>query len=195
MKRYVKVLEKIGRLRQKYRRVASHYEIDVTECSETDRAKDITWEVKTKDLEKAFSGTYCLRSWGLIHKTEKEFWELYMMLSQVEEAFREMKSELGLRPNYHQKEDRVDGHYWITLLAYHLTHAIRYKLSEKGLKLSWRSIRDRMSSQSRVSIMLKGAKGKAIHVRTTTEPEAYQKSICIALGYEAKPLRTLEVIV
>ena len=49
-----------------------------------------------------------------------EFWSLYMGLTKTEEGFRALKSSLGLRPNYHQLEERVEGHVFITVLEYHL---------------------------------------------------------------------------
>ena len=51
--------------------------------------------------------------------------DIFAMLTDIEDTFRSMKSELGLRPVYHQKEYRSDGHLFITVLAYHIVHAIR----------------------------------------------------------------------
>ena len=60
--------------------------------------------------------------------TEQEIWQLYVMLTRVERAFRNLKSDLGLRPIYHQKERRVDAHIFISVLAYHVLHdAIKRK--------------------------------------------------------------------
>jgi len=56
------------------------------------------------------------------------------MLTDIEDAFRCMKSELGLRPIYHQKETRCDGHIFITLLAYHLLHTIHFKLRQRKIR-------------------------------------------------------------
>ena len=64
-----------------------------------------------------------------------------MMLSQVESAFRCLKSSLGLRPNFHQIEARADAHLFISVLAYHLLHTIEYKLRQCGDHRSWASIR------------------------------------------------------
>ena len=75
-------------------------------------------------------GSYILRT-----KTdlgEEEIWSIYTMLTRIEDAFRSLKSELGLRPVYHQKEDRVDAHIFISILAYHISHAIEETLRNKG---------------------------------------------------------------
>jgi len=66
---------------------------------------------------------------------EEEIWSIYTMLTRIEDAFRSLKSELGLRPVYHQKEDRVDVHIFISILAYHISHAIEETLKKGGLSL------------------------------------------------------------
>ncbi|MDP8221373.1 MAG: hypothetical protein P9X26_08510 [Candidatus Stygibacter frigidus] len=62
-----------------------------------------------------------------------EIWNIYVMLTRVEKAFRDLKTYLGLRPNYHQLEDRVDEHIIISILAYHLMHTIEYVCVSKAL--------------------------------------------------------------
>jgi hypothetical protein len=71
------------------------------------------------------------------------------MLTEIEATFRSLKTDLGLRPVFHHKEDRVTGHLFITLLAYHLVHTLRYQLKQQGIQLSWDSIRNIMSTQQR----------------------------------------------
>ena len=55
------------------------------------------------------------------------------MLNDIESAFRTLKTDLGLRPIYHQKTDRVSGHIFISLLAYHILHTIRYQLKANNI--------------------------------------------------------------
>jgi transposase len=129
-KRYDKVVERIGRLKEKYKLVAHTYKIIIEKDTETEKAKNITWS--PKKTEKT-SGIYCLRT-DRKDLNEQQIWDVYTMLTDIEDAFRCMKSELGLRPIYHQKEVRCDGHIFITVLAYHLLHAIRFKLRQKGIR-------------------------------------------------------------
>ena len=86
---------------------------------------NITWSPKKTDKA---SGVYCLRT----SRNDLNEQHMYTMLTDIEDAFRCMKSELGLRPLYHHIERRCDGHIFITLLAYHVLHTIRFKLREKG---------------------------------------------------------------
>ena len=98
-------------------------------------------------------GLHCL-STNLSDWDETRLRETYLMLTEIEATFRSLKTELGLRPVYHQKKARVNAHLFISLLAYHLVHTLRHQLKEKGIHLSWESIRDIMATQQRVTLML-----------------------------------------
>ncbi|MFT5082955.1 MAG: transposase [Lentisphaeria bacterium] len=88
-----------------------------------------------------------------------------------------MKSQLGLRPIYHQKEERVTAHLFITLLAYHLVHSLRKQLKGRGVVLSWVSIVNIMASQQRVTVSMQTIEGQHIHVRTTTKAEPIHQQL------------------
>lgn len=83
------------------------------------------------------------------------------MLTDLEAVFRSLKSELGLRPIYHRLENRVNGHIFITLLAYHAVQTLRAK----------------MENQQRVTVVMKRADGKTIHLRKATRAEPHQETI------------------
>ncbi|HED13798.1 MAG TPA: hypothetical protein ENI62_09135 [Gammaproteobacteria bacterium] len=74
---------------------------------------------------------YCLRT-NQTQWSEERIWNTYVMLTDLEAVFRSLKSELGMRPVYHQKTVRVEGHIWITLLAYNLVQQLRRKLKAQG---------------------------------------------------------------
>lgn len=186
MKKYEAVIEKIGKLKQKYKRIARFYQIDV-EKDENGFATKIHFNFQVSQLQTDFNGSYCLRT-SINELSTKELWSIYMMLSHAEEAFRDMKAHLGLRPIYHSKEGRVDGHMWITLLAYHLVHTVIHQLREHHINLSWNSIRDRLNTLERVTTSMKCEDGKIIHIRTTTEPEEFVKEIFRGLGIAQTPL-------
>ncbi len=163
IKGYEKIVERIGRLKQKHRRVASDYSINVIADEEKIKALRIEWQRKEQAAEKdKQAGVYCLRT-HVTGWSEAELWETYVMLTELEACFRSMKTELGLRPVYHQKEERVTAHLFITLLAYHLVHTIRYQLKEKGIHYSWESLRHLMSSQQRITLSMHTQEGEQIH--------------------------------
>jgi transposase len=190
VKKYDKVLVSLGRLKEKYKRVSGKYEITV-EKGDRD-AKDeknsvavsITWDKKQE--EKSPLGIYCLRTnnpdWD-----EQKLWKTYTMLTEIESAFRCMKSELGMRPVYHQKTSRIDGHLFITVLAYHIIHSIRHQLKQQGVDLSWNAIREGLSSQYRLTTMLATDERQTIHVRQTSQPSQWQRKVYSLLGLAHHP--------
>jgi transposase len=186
MKKYDVILEKIGKLKQKYKRIARFYNIEV-DSDGHGNANKITYSYQSDKMNTEFNGSYCLRT-DITQLSAKELWDIYMMLSNAEEAFRDMKSHLGLRPIFHSKEARIDGHMWITLLAYHLVHSITHQLRTHNISLSWSSIRDRLSSQARVTTSTRCEDGTIVHIRTTTEPEEFVKEIYCGLGMLQLPL-------
>ena len=110
------------------------------------------------------------------------------MLTDLESVFRSLKSELGMRPVYHHKEDRCDGHLFITTLAYQAVQLIRRKLKESGIHESWGSLRELFATQIRITATFEQRDGKTLHVRQSSKPDEtlntiYQKlSICANPG-------------
>jgi len=103
IKKYHKVMERLGRLREKYPSISQFYRIEVQ--PEGGKVKTITWSFNQGKAEIRFSGSYYIRT-NRQELSDKDLWSLYTMLTQVEDAFRCLKSELGLRPVYHQKNER-----------------------------------------------------------------------------------------
>lgn len=195
VKNYVKVLERVGRLREKHSRVAQDYQIDVTPDEQHKNAVTLTWQRLAPSAEKdRHCGVYCLRS-NISDWSEARLWQTYLMLTEIEATFRSLKTELGLRPVYHQKEERVTGHLFITLLAYHLVHTLRHQLKLHGIHLSWDSIRTLMATQQRVTLILPTDEKNIIYLRTTTRGEVQQQQIYAALGIKPDLLGKRKTIV
>ena len=195
IKKYPKILERIGRLLEKNSRVAQDYRIEVIADKEKNNAIRIEWQREPQgDQKDKLCGVYCLRT-NISDWSEEQLWTTYIMLTEIEATFRSFKTELGLRPVYHHKEDRVTGHLFITLLAYHLVHTLRYQLKQQGIHLSWESIRNIMSTQQRITITLPTDNNKTIHLRTTTKAEIRQKQIYDALNIKTDPLGKCKTMV
>ncbi|NOR79300.1 MAG: IS1634 family transposase [Methyloprofundus sp.] len=194
-KKYEKILERIGRLREKHSRVAANYTINVIADDKKNKAIGIEWKRKPEsDQKDEHCGVYCLRT-NIPDWSEEQLWTTYIMLTEIEATFRSLKTELGLRPVYHQKEDRVTGHLFITLLAYHLVHTLRYQLKLQDIHLSWESIRNIMSTQQRMTITLPTDNDTIIHLRTTSKAETRQKQIYTALNITPDPIGKFKTIV
>lgn len=191
-KSYGRVMERIGRLRERYPTIARFYNIEVGEAN--GRATQIKWSVdREKALEARFSGAYYIRS-SRTDLAEKELWSLYMMLGEVEESFRCLKSDLGLRPVYHRKDLRQEGHLFITVLAYHLLASIRHKLKGKGILYRWSTLRTRLATHMRATASVTNEKGERIYLRQSGDPEPFHLDIYRALGIPANPLKTKRIM-
>jgi transposase len=188
-KRYDKVLQRIGRLKEKYKQIARFYQIHVEEKDAL--ASRITWKYLNEQSDQRFSGSYFLRT-DRFDLSEQEIWSIYIMLTQLEDSFRTLKTDLQMRPVFHQKENRSDAHILITLLAYHLLHSIRSSLKERDVHLSWRKIRDLMSTHCRVTNRMKTESGDILFIRKCTEPEDFHKMIYESLNLNHLPCRTRE---
>ena len=92
---------------------------------------------------------------------------LITALTDVEAVFRSLKSELGLRPIFHQTQKRSDGHLFITVIAYQLVQTIRRRLGEQGERASWASLRRILEGQQRVTATFRRKDGRTLHVRKT----------------------------
>jgi transposase len=186
LKRYDKVVERIGRLRNQYSRVSRGFDIQVKPG--VNNAVDIHWQFDEKKLGKPYDGTYFLRT-DRNDLDDEKIWSIYIMLTIVEDAFRCLKDELGLRPNFHHKPDRIDGHIFITVLAYHLLHLIRYKLNEAGLFHRFKTIKSWLNTHRILTTSLPKEKGGVIHIRHCTTPTLKQQEVYSALKITNVPLR------
>jgi len=186
-KNYAKVLERLGRIKEKYARAAQHYEVTVTPDDQRDKAISINWKrVEKANSQASHPGVYCLRT-NLADWNEETLWRTYTMLTDLESVFRSLKSELGLRPIYQRKEERVNGHIFITLIAYHLVQTLRYQLKAEHINDSWQTIRRRMENQQRITVILRREDGRTIHLRKATNAEPRQSVIYKALKISAQP--------
>ena len=131
-------------------------------------------------------GVYCLRT-NVEDWDEETLWRTYTALTDVEAVFRSLKSELGLRPIFHQTQKRSDGHLFITVIAYQLVQTIRRRLGEQGERASWASLRRILEGQQRVTATFRRKDGRTLHVRKPTRAELRQRAIYQALGADPVP--------
>lgn len=192
IKRYEKVCEKVGRIRQKYAKVSKHYDISV-DGAENGHATMVKWtKLPAKEERKILSGCYVIET----THTElggKEIWKLYMTLTRIEGAFKSLKSELGFRPVFHHSSKRTEGHLFISVLAYHLLNVLERKLSEGGNFKMWKTIRDELSTHQRNTVVFTADEGSVHHYTISSEPESEHMKIYELLGVKdpLKPVHQL----
>lgn len=192
-KKYPKVLERIGRLKEKHKYISGCYEVNVKVSEDGVNASSVDWTIIEEKMNEKLTGSYFLRT-NLLGKGPKDLWRLYNTLRGVEDAFRFMKSSLGLRPVYHQKEHRVDGHLWITVLAYHLIQNCLYQLGKQGINHHWKTIRAIMGGRIRVTTQAKTKEATTLYHRSTTKAEGEQVKIYQALGLSSQILKAQKTI-
>jgi transposase len=179
--------QRIGRLKEKSHGIGQHYQIELIPDESGKNAKQLLWQhTPVKGSQLTDPGIYCLRS-NVTDWDEETMWRTYMTLTDLEAVFRSLKSELGLRPIYHHKEERSDGHLFITVLAYQMVQYIRQRLEGDGNNYSWKRIREIMNNQHRITATFRRQDGRTLHVRKATRAEPAQKAIYEKLHIDPAP--------
>jgi transposase len=186
-KRLDKLWERIGRLKAQSHGIGQHYTIALTPDETGTKAITLNWEKRpVKGTMVTHPGVYCLRT-NELNWDEATLWRTYTMLTDLEAVFRSLKSELGLRPVYHHKAERTEGHLFITVLAYQAVQALRKKLKANGITESWIRLRQTLSVQQRVTATFKQRDGRTLHVRKATVAEPKLQEIYAILGLSPSP--------
>jgi transposase len=194
-KRLAKLHERLGRLKEKSRGASQHYTIELVPDAEGKKATALHFSPQPIDGSRlTHPGVYCLRSNETGWNAE-QMWRTYTLLTDLEAVFRSLKSELGLRPVFHHKEQRVDGHLFITVLAYQCVQLIRRRLREHGMEARWSTLRDTLASQCRVTATFQRADGRTLHVRKATRAEPDARAIYQALNLNPAPGGIVKLIV
>ena len=194
-KRIDQVWQRIGRLKQSSRGVAQHYDVtlDTDETGQRATAVRFTRQPLTGSLP-THPGEYCLRS-NHTEWDEATLWRTYFTLTDIEAVFRSLKSELGLRPIYHHKPLRAEGHLFLTVIAYQLVQVIRRRLRQAGQCASWTTLRRILEGQQRITATFRRADGATLHVRKATRAEPHQQAIYEALGIDPASGGTRKTVV
>ena len=129
---------------------------------------------------------YCLRT-NPTDWDEETLWRTYVTLTDLQAVFRSLKSELGLRPIFHHKPIRAEGHLFISVIAYQLVQVLRRRLRETGEHASWNTIRRILEGRQRITATFRRDDGRTLHVRKATRAEPPQQVIYDALGIDSTP--------
>ena len=189
------VQRRIGRLEKANARVARHYEVTVTPDDEGRRAQAISWTLKPAEGSMmSHPGVYCLRS-NILDLDAETLWRTYITLTDVEAVFRSLKSELGLRPIFHHKQHRADGHLFISVLAYQAVQVLRSAMKRTGASHSWSSIRHALRPLQRTTTTFTRKDGRTLHVRKTALADDQQAVLYHAMGIAPPPRNVRKTVV
>ena len=209
LKDAAKIERSIGAIQARHPRASKYYEITYAPPIEenkprqknTSSAKVGTFSFQRKDQKARADtapdpllGCYVLRT-DKCDIPPEQLWHLYMTLSKAEDGFRALKSECGLRPNYHQLEHRVDAHIFISILAYQLQRFILYQLEQHGDHRSWSTLRRVVQTHAYSTIIVPTNKGITYRIRKPGIPEECQRHIYKLLGVKLDQLPKTKIMI
>ena len=184
-----KIHEALGRLQERYPRVARYYALGYHAATGA-----VTWteHQEKKAGAQRLDGGYLLKT-DRQDLTDEEIWRTYILLTRVEAAFRAMKSPLCERPIFHHLAHRVQTHIFLCVLAYHLLVAIEKRFLDAGIHTSWATLREELTTHQVVTVVLPASNGDVLKIRKGSTPEPRHKEIYATLGIPAevmKPVKT-----
>ena len=193
-KAYEKVIERVGRARQKYPSISKYYVIDYIADNPKNpkNMADIQWRIAVPENVDKDSGVYFLRT-NVATFDETTTWEYYNLTREIECTNRQLKTDLNLRPIHHKKDDRSDAHLFLGLISYWIVNTIRYRLKQTGENCYWTEIVRRMSTQKAVTTEATNALGEKVHMRLCSEQTEAANEIYERLKYKKMPFRKIKI--
>ena len=188
LKNDVKIGEAIGRLKERYPRVARYHSL--TFDAKTRQLKNEPDEEK-REMAASLDGSYLLRT-DRQDLSAEEAWRIYASLTRAENAFRCMKSPLSERPIFHHLEHRVESHIFLCVLAYHLLVAIETTLQRQEIHMSWATVRDLLATHQIATIVLPTGQNGVLRIRRSATPELDHRVLYEALGVPTEIIRPVK---
>jgi len=189
-----KMERRLGKIQARHPQVNDLYDLDLRETADGVR---LFWQIKEdrKHWREAREGAYLLRT-NLTADTAEELWSKYMQLTEAEASFRALKSELSVRPLFHQLEPRVKAHILVAFLGYALWVTLKHLLKVRPPIVPAPSVSGvdnaqpmtpmraiaLLSTLQSADIVLPTTDGREIRLRRITEPTTDQKSLLRQLG-------------
>ena len=166
------LLIKIGQAKQEAGRVFSLVEIHTPEPGQPVNSQTFTFRLNRDALRRAWrrEGRYLLRS-NICNKDPAVLWHWYMQLTQVEEAFKNLKGDLGVRPIFHQQMHRIEAHIFIAFMAYCLHVTLRHRLRPLAPGLTPRAVLEKFATVQMLDVHLPTTDGREIILPRYTQPD------------------------
>jgi transposase len=189
-----KMERNLGRIQAAHPQVADLYEMAVRGTKEGAR---LVWRQKSAQQQwlEAREGAYLLRT-NLTGNSTADLWKKYMQLTEVEAAFRTLKSELAIRPLFHQLEKRVKAHVLVAFLGYALLVTLKHLLKRGDSEYSPASVLKLLSEVYNVDIVLPTIEGREIWLRRISQLDQEQQKILhqlqLSLPEQIEPIQILK---
>jgi len=175
----------LGRLLERNQRAAGRYVIDFVPDPTQPAGVRLDWSARPEwdDWARWSEGCYVLRT-NVTDWSPEDLWRTYIQLTDVEAAFRIQKSELGIRPVWHQRTDRVQAHILVCFLAYVLWKTLEQWQRRAGLGQSPRTIFDELRRIQSTDVVLPTEDGRELRLRCIVRPDAAQAALLDRLGLD-----------
>jgi len=179
------VERQLGRLLAANSRAARRYTVTLEPDATVAAGVRVTWMVRPEwDAWAHWSdGCYVLRS-NIADWSPEELWRTYIQLTEAEAAFRIQKSDLAIRPIWHQREDRVQAHIFVCFLAYVLWKTLEQWQQRAGLGRSPRTILDELRRIQSTDVVLPTHDGRDLRLRCVVRPDPAQARLLDRLGLD-----------
>lgn len=178
---------RVGRLFQRYSRAARFFQVQIREQNDPHHksgkrlAITITQDPAHREWAELSDGCYLLRT-NLKSQDPKALWKTYIGLTQIEDSFRISKHDLGLRPLYHQKQDRTQAHILVCFLALVMWRTLQQWMDGAGLGSAPRKFLEEMVEIRSLDVVLPTAQGTDLRLRTVSKPEGRLAILLQKLG-------------
>jgi len=182
MKDRHKIERRLGRIQARHPRVADLYQMEVVEQEDGPRVQWKRLEGR-QSWQQAREGAYLLRT-NLPDTDPEQLWKSYIQLTEAEATFRALKSELSIRPIFHQLERRAKAHILVAFLGYAMWVTLKHLLLRQRSHLSPARALDLLSRLQSADIILPTTEGHEIRLRRITTPTAEQQSLLNQLGIQ-----------
>jgi hypothetical protein len=170
----MKVEREIGRMLGKNSRAAKLFDVKVTKRDKNAARIEWTKVEATRDWTTLSAGCYLLRT-NVADWSDEELWKAYIQLTEAEAAFRIHKSDLSIRPIWHQKEERVLAHIFVCFLAYVLWKTFGQLCDKAGLGSEPRRVLAELSDIRSMDVVLPTRSGPEIRTRCISKPTDHQQ--------------------
>jgi transposase len=168
------LLMKLGAARKEAGRAAAVVKVTVAKAADTATTGSLEFKLDRARLRRvrAREGRYLLRTNIGTAQPPEALWRFYIQLTEVEQAFKEIKNDLAVRPIYHQTESRIEAHIFVAFLAYCLQVTLKARLRPLAGGTTPREVLDKFKTLQMVDVVLPTDDGRKLTLSRYTQPEA-----------------------
>jgi len=182
------LLMKLGAAKTAAGRAFKLMDITLPEPDQPINAETFHWQINRAQYRRAYrrEGRYLLRS-NLPPDNPAKLWKYYIQLTEVEEAFRNLKGDLAIRPIHHQLESRIEAHIFIAFLSYCLHVTLKQRCKQNAAGLTPRSVLEQLKAMQMIDVKIPTVDGRWLKMARYTQPDKAQQLLLAQLHLVLPP--------